>query len=154
MSLLLSQSIFSLLHHHQVMATRERALKQEVADWDKAIQASTSTAAKKAKQQEDVIQEIKASLLDSVEMCKKAKARADEAEQGVRILQHSIELAKAILGNLSTKNDTLKAEVQILKDLCIKDQDEMAQRIEDAIETKTDKTLYRVWSTNHGVLNL
>ena len=91
------------------MAMRERALKQEVADWDKAMQASTSTAAEKAKQQEDVIKEIKASLLDSVDACKKEKARADDAEQGVKILQQSLELAKinakkaqTLLGNLST----------------------------------------------------
>ena len=42
----------------------------------------------------------------------------------------------------------------MLKDLRIKDQAEMAQRIDDAKETATDKTLYRVWSTNPGVLNL
>ena len=42
----------------------------------------------------------------------------------------------------------------MLKDLRTKDQADMAQRIDDAKETTIDKTLYRVWSTNPGVLNL
>ena len=76
------------------MAMRERALKQEVADWDKAMQTSTSTAAEKAKQHEEIIKEIKASALQSVEEVKKEKARADEAEQVVSVLNKSLELAK------------------------------------------------------------
>lgn len=91
----------------------------------------------------------------------KEKCRADEAEQAVRILQQSLELAKinaakskVILDNLSSENDTLKAEVQRLIDLRAKEQADLAQKIDEAEEVATDKTLYRVWPQNLGVLNL
>ena len=42
----------------------------------------------------------------------------------------------------------------MLKDLREKDQASLAQRINDAKEATIDKALYRVWSTNPGVLNL
>lgn len=63
----------------------------------------------------------------------KEKSRADEAEQGVKILQQSLELAKinaakskVVLDELSSENDTLKAEVQRLKDLRAEDQATLA----------------------------
>ena len=62
--------------------------------------------------------------------------------------------AKTVLDDLSIENDILKAEVQRLTDLREEDQASLAQKIDDAKETATDKTLYRVWSTNLGVLNL
>ena len=44
--------------------------------------------------------------------------------------------------------------MQRLKDLRAEDQANLAQKIDEAEEVATDKTLYRVWSTNPGVLNL
>ena len=57
---------------------------------------------------------------------------------------------KIFLDNLNVENDTLKAEVQSLKDLCEEDKASLAQKIDDAKKVDTDKTLYRVWSTNSG----
>ena len=105
-----------------------------------------------------MINEIKASLLDSVEACKKEKVRANEAQQGVQILQQTLEMAKinvakakTVLDDISAENDTLKVEVQRLTDIREQDQSSLAQKIDDAKETATYKTLHRVWSTNLGV---
>ena len=92
--LLLFQSILSLLRHHQAMSLREQALKQEVADWDRALQTSTSLAVEKSKQQEDTIKKLTASLRTTMEESKKEKSRADEALQAVEILNKSLEMAK------------------------------------------------------------
>ena len=78
------------------MSLREEALKQEIADWDKALQTSTSLAADKSKQQEGTIKELSASLLTAVEEAKKEKSRADEALQAVEILNKSLEMAKMV----------------------------------------------------------
>lgn len=125
------------------------------------MQASTSTAAEKAKQKEDIIKEIKASTLQYVEEVKKEKARADAAEQAVKVLQKSLQLtkknataAKVILDDLRTENDTLNAEVQMPRDLRVKDQASIAQWIDDSNEVAIDNALYRLWSTNPGVLDL
>lgn len=91
----------------------------------------------------------------------KEKSRADEAEQAVKILQQTLELAKineakakVVLNDLGSENDTLKAEVKRLTDLRAEEQASLAQKIDDEIELATDNTLYQVWSTNPGVLDL
>ena len=61
---------------------------------------------------------------------------------------------KTVFDDLHAENDTLKAEVQRLRDLREEDQASLAQKIDDSKEVAIDKTLYRVWSTNPGVLNL
>ena len=76
------------------MAQREETLKKEVAEWDHALEISTSQAAEKAKQQERIIKEIKSSALDLSDKVKTEKARADEPEKAVGILQKSLELVK------------------------------------------------------------
>ena len=58
------------------MIRREETLKKEVVGWDKAIEISTSQAAEKAKQQEYIIKEIKASALKVAEVAEKEKVRA------------------------------------------------------------------------------
>lgn len=132
------------------------------------MQASTSTATKKDKQLEEIMKEIKNSALKSVEDIKKEKARVDAAEQAVNVLQKSLELAKTNAAtakvileglstdriNLQTENETLKAEVQMLRDLCVQDQASIAKWIEDSNEVAIDNVLYRLWSTNLGVLDL
>lgn len=93
-TLSLSQSILSLLRHHQAMSLHEQALKQEVADWNKALKTSTSLATDKSKQQEGTIKELSASLRTAVEETKKEKSRANEALQAVEILNKSLEMVK------------------------------------------------------------
>ena len=89
------------------------------------------------------------------------EARAVEAEHAVKILQQSLELAKAnvikatgIIDGLSSENTLLKAEVQRVTDLRNEEKAALPQQIDDAVETAIDKTLFRVWSQNPGVLNL
>ena len=66
-----------------------------------------------------------------------------------------------ILDGLSSDNDILKAEVQRVTDLRKEEQAVLAQKqaalaqtTDDAVELAIDKTLFRVWSQNPGVLNL
>lgn len=112
-----------------------------MAEWDKAMEISTSQVAKKAKQQEDIIKEIKASALDAAEKAKKEKTRADDAEQVVKVLQKSLEKDKSALQkdkyDLLSKIDLLEAELQMSKDL-------RAQEIDDAREESIDNAWYRL----------
>lgn len=76
------------------MSLREQALKQEVVDWNKALQTSTSLSADKSKQQEGTIKELSASLQTAVKEAKKEKSRANEALQAVAVLNKSLKMAK------------------------------------------------------------
>ena len=150
------------------MAFREEALKKEAAEWNKAMEISTSTAAEKAKLHDKVTKELKNSVLDAVEKTKKETTRADEAELAVKVLQESLRMAnigvseakKAIEGlegdkttlqkekaDLQSKVDLLGSELTMLKDL-------QAKEIEDAKEKATDDAWYRMWSTNPETLDL
>ena len=60
------QSILGLLRHHQAMSFREEALKKEAAEWNRAIEISTSTAAEKAKLHDKIVKELKNSVLEAV----------------------------------------------------------------------------------------
>ena len=75
------------------MAFREEALKKEAAEWNKAMEISTSTAAEKAKLHDKITKELKNAVLDAVEKTKKETARADEAELAVKALQESLRIA-------------------------------------------------------------
>ena len=122
---------------------RETELRTQVVEKENNLEAASKTHA------------------ETLEKNKKEKARADEAEQAVKILQQSLELAKTnvikakrIIDDLSSENDLLKAEVQRVTDLRNEEQVALAQKIDDAVEVTIDKTLFRVWSQNPGVLNL
>ena len=53
------------------MSFREEAFKKEAAEWNKAIEISTSTAAEKAKLHDKIVKELKNSLLEAIEKTKK-----------------------------------------------------------------------------------
>ena len=76
------------------MSFREEAFEKEAAEWNKAIEISTATAAEKAQLHDKIVNELKNSLREAVENAKKeaAKAekeasRADEAEQTIKDLE-------------------------------------------------------------------
>ena len=93
-----------------------------------------------------------------MEEVKKEKARADEAAQAVSIVNKSIELAKmteeafkkALAGinqdklDLQAKVGILEAEVQMLKDLRVKDQADIAKQIDDANKVAIDNAWYHL----------
>lgn len=150
----LPQSILNLLQYDLVRESRETNFQAQIAETMSAAEAMTKTHAEQL--------ELLAKHANDLEKSwGEEKARTDEAEQGVKVLQQTLELAKindakvkVILDNLCTENGTLKAEVQRLHDLRAEDKANLAQKIDDAIEIATDKTLYRIWSTNPGVLDL
>ena len=157
----LLQNILSLLQYDLVREDRETGLRAKVAEKEKSLQETKSAAEASAKTHAEQL-ELLAKRANDLEKAKgEEKTRADEAEQGVKVLHQTLEMAKinaaktkTVLDNLNAENDTLKAEVQRLKDLRAEDQASLAQKIDDAKEVATCKTLYRVWSTNPGVLNL
>ena len=115
-----------MLQYDLVREDREAGLRAQAAEKEKSLQEATKTHAE--------MLELMAKRANDLEEAKgKEKSRADEAEQGVKILQQSLELAKinaakskVILDNLSSENDTLKAEVQRLTDLRVKEQADLA----------------------------
>ena len=133
---------------------RETDFQAQIAETKSAAEAMIKTHAEQL--------ELLAKRANALEKAEgKEKARADEAEQGVKVLQQTLELAKindakvkVILDNLCTENDTLKTEVRKLNDLRAEDKASLAQKIDDTKETATHKTLYRVWSKNPRVLDL
>ena len=136
------------------MSIREEAFEKEAAEWNKAIEISTATAAEKAQLHDKIVNELKNSLREAVENAKKeaAKAekeasRADEAEQTVKDLEKDKSCLQKEKNDLSAKVDLLGSELQMLKDL----QDKM---IEDAKEEAIDNAWYRMWSTNPMTLDL
>ena len=149
MSLFL-QNILSIFRYGLMRANRETELRSQVVEKENNLEAASKTHA------------------ETLEKNKKEKARADEAEQAVKILQQSLELAKTnvikakgIIDGLSSENDLLKAENNLLKaevqkvtDLRNEEKAALAQKIDDTVEATIDKTLFRVWSQNPGVLNL
>ena len=98
------------------MSMRKQAIKQEVAEWDKALQTSTSQDTEKAKLQEEIIIELSASVHSAVEEVKKEKAMADEAEQPAKILNKSLELAKMIEKAYKKALDGLDKDKPVLTD--------------------------------------
>ena len=60
------------------MSFREKAFKKEAAEWNKAIEISTSTAAEKAKLHDKIVKELKNLLLEAIENAKKEAARAEK----------------------------------------------------------------------------
>ena len=136
------------------MSFREEAFEKEAAEWNKAIEISTATAAEKAQLHDKIVNELKNSLREAVENAKKeaAKAekeasRADEAEQTVKDLEKDKSSLQKEKNDLSAKVDLLGSELQMLKDL----QDKM---IEDAKEEAIDNAWYCMWSTNPMTLDL
>ena len=140
------------------MSFREEAFKKEAAEWNKAIEISTSTAAEKAKLHDKIVKELKNSLLEAIEKTKKEAARADEAERTTQTLQaeskqtiEGLERDKSCLqkekDDLKSRADLLESELQMLKDL-------QAKAIEDAKEEAIDDAWYRMWSTNPETLDL
>ena len=140
------------------MSFREEAFKKEAAEWNKAIEISTSTAAEKAKLHDKIVKELKNSLLEAIEKTKKEAARANEAERTIQTLQaeskqtiEGLERDKSCLqkekDDLKSRADLLESELQMLKDL-------QAQAIDDAKEKATDDAWYRMWSTNPETLDL
>ena len=136
------------------MSFREEAFEKEAAEWNKAIEISTATAAEKAQLHDKIVNELKNSLREAVENAKKeaAKAekeasRADEAEQTIKDLEKDKSCLQKEKNDLSAKVDLLGSELQMLKDL----QDKM---IEDAKEEAIDNAWYRMWSTNPMTLDL
>lgn len=101
------QSILGLLRHHQAMAFCEEALKKEAAEWNKAMEISTSTATEKAKLHDKITKELKNAVLDAVQKTKKETDRADEAERAVKALQESLRIAN--LGVSEAKKKPLRA---------------------------------------------
>ena len=69
------------------MSFREEAFEKEAAEWNKAIEISTATAAEKAQLHDKIVNELKNSLREAVENAKKEVARADEAEQTIKDLE-------------------------------------------------------------------
>ena len=146
------------------MSFREEAFKKEAAEWNKAIEISTSTAAEKAKLHDKIVKELKNSLLEAIENAKKEAARAekeaaraDEAERTTQTLQaeskqtiEGLERDKSCLqkekDDLKSRADLLESELQMLKDL-------QAKMIEDAKEEAIDDAWYRMWSTNPETLD-
>ena len=140
---------------------READLRSQAAEKENTLKVASKMHA-------EALELVEKRANDLEEMNKKEKSRADEAEQAVKILQQSLELAKinaakakVILDGLSSDNDILKAEVQRVTDLRKEEQAVLAQKqaalaqtTDDAVELAIDKTLYRVWSQNPGVLNL
>ena len=137
-----------------VRENREANLQDQIAETLSAAEARTITHAEQL--------ELLAKRANDLEKSRgEEKTRADEAEQGVKVLQQTLELAKindakvkVILDNLCIENGSLKSEVQRLNNLRAEDKTDFARKIDDAIETATDKTLFRIWSTNPGVLDL
>ena len=115
-----------MLQYDLVREDREAGLRAQTAEKEKSLQETTKTHAE--------VLELMAKQANDLEEAKgKEKSRADEAEQGVKILQQSLELAKinaakskVILDNLNSENDTLKAEVERLTDLRAKEQADLA----------------------------
>ena len=133
---------------------RETELRSQVAEKENTLEAASKTHA-------EALELAEKRANDLEEKNKKEKSRADEAEHAVKILQQSLELAKVnvikakgIIDGLSSENDLLKAEVQRVTDLRNEEQAALAQKIDDTVEATIDKTLFRVWSQNPGVLNL
>ena len=147
------------------MSFREEAFEKEAAEWNKAIEISTATAAEKAKLHDKIVKELKNSLLEAIENAKKEAARAekeaaraDEAERTTQTLQaeskqtiEGLERDKSCLqkekDDLKSRADLLESELQMLKDL-------QAKMIEDAKEEAIDDAWYRMWSTNPEALDL
>ena len=129
------------------MTGREEALKNEVAEWNKAMEISAATAAEKAQLHDKIVNELKDSRREAVENAKKEASRADNAEQTIRDLQKEKNDLSAEKDDLSAERDLLKSELQMLKDL----QDKM---IDDAKEEAIDNAWYRMWSTNPLTLDL
>lgn len=154
-------NILSLLQYDLVRGDRETGLRGKVAEKEKSLQETKSAAEAMTKTHAEQLELLAKRANDLEEAKGKEKSRADEAEHGVKVLQQTLEMAKinaakskVVLDNLSSENDTLKVEVQRLRDLRAEDQATLAQKIDEAEEVATDKTLYHVWSTNLGVLNL
>ena len=126
------------------MTGREETLKNEVAEWNKAMEISAATAAEKAQLHDRIVNELKDSCREAVE---KEASRADNAEQTIRDLQKEKNDLSAEKDDISAERDLLKSELQMLKDL----QDKM---IDDAKEEAIDNAWYRMWSTNPLTLDL
>ena len=162
------QSILGLLRHHQAMSFREEALKKEAAEWNRAMEISTSTAAEKAKLHDKIVKELKNSVLEAVEKTKKETARADEAERTVQTLceylkaaslgmseaKQTIEGLEGDKSTLQKKKDDLQSKVDLLESELKMLKDLQAKAIEDAKEEATDDAWYRMWSTNPETLDL
>lgn len=95
---------------------REAGLRAQAAEKEESLQKASKTHT-------EVLELMEKRANDLEEEKGKEKSRANEAEQAVKILQQSLELAKinaskskVILDNLSSDNDTLKAEVKRLTD--------------------------------------
>ena len=129
------------------MTGREEALKNEVAEWNKAMEISAATAAEKAQLHDRIVNELKDSRREAVENAKKEASRADNAEQTIKDLQKEKDDLSAEKDDLSAERDLLRSELQMLKDL----QDKM---IDDAKEEAIDNAWYRMWSTNPLTLDL
>ena len=142
------QNILTMLQYDSMREDREADLRAQAAEKEESLQKASKTHT-------DVLELMAKRANDLEEEKGKEKSRADEAEQAVKILQQSLELAKinaskskVILDNLSSDNDTLKAEVKRLTDLRAEEQATLAQKIDEAEEVATDKTLYRVCLVN------
>ena len=160
MSLFL-QNILSIFRYGLMRENRETELRSQVVEKENNLEAASKTHA-------ETLELAEKRANDLEEKNKKEKSRADEAEQAVKILQQSLELAKTnvikakgIIDGLSSENDLLKAENNLLKaevqkvtDLRNEEKAALAQKIDDTVEATIDKTLFRVWSQNPGVLNL
>ena len=96
---------------------REANLQAQIAEATSAAEAVAKTHAEQLKLLAKRANDLKKSWGEE-------KTRADEAEQRVKVLQQTLELAKindakvkVILDNLCIENGTLKAEVQRLNNL-------------------------------------
>lgn len=112
------QNIRSLLQYDLVREDCEAGLRAQVAEKEKSLQETKSAVEAISKTHAEHLELVAKRANDLEKAMEEEKTRADEAEQGVKILQQSLELAKinatktkTVLDNLSTENDTLKAEV-------------------------------------------
>lgn len=111
-----------MLKYDSVREDRKAGLRAQASEKEQSLKEASKTHAK--------VLELMAKRANELEEEKgKEKSRADEAEQAVKILQQSLELpkinvakSKIILNDLSSENDTLKAEVQRLTDLRAEEQ--------------------------------
>ena len=143
------------------MSFREEALKKEAAEWNRAIEISTSTAAEKAKLHDKIVKELKNSVLEVVEKTKKESTKAEEAERTIQTLQESLKAAdlrasdlEGDKSSLQKAKDDLQSKVDLLESELLMLKDSHTTAIEDAKEKAIDDAWYRMWSTNPETLDL
>ena len=150
------------------MSFREEALKKEAAEWNRAIEISTSTAAEKAKLHDKIVKELKNLVLEAIEKTKKESIRDEEAERTIQTLQESLKAAdlrtseakqtiedlEGDKSSLQKVKDDLQSKVDLLESELLMLKDSQTTAIEDAKEKAIDDAWYRMWSTNPETLDL